>query len=1278
MKDEDNANEIEERYKLITENMEDVIWTLDLKTGLFTYVSPSIYKLRGLTSEEVQNQTLQEALTGESFEYVNGFLSEQIAAFEKGDLTAKTKTIELAQSHKDGHIVFTEVAATLIKNQEGKVDKIIGVTRNITERKKTEEILRASEQRNRALVNAVPDLMFRVTRPGVFLDYKASSVDNLFVPPDFFLGKKIIEVLPEEISSLCLSELEKAFETNSLRTFEYQLSIGGVINFFEARVEPCDGENEAIYIIRDITEQKKTEIKFENERKTLRTLLETIPDMVWLKNPNGEYLFCNSVFELYTGLKEKDIIGKSDDDFESAERIPAIKKIDRAVLDGNKQIINIEELSFRGNSYKGLFETIRKPMYDSTGGLIGILGISRDISKLHNANSALRESEKSLKEAQHMAKIGSWIYDLKNDRLSWSDEVFLILGLDKKDFTVTYEAFLSAIHPDDRKMVNEAFATSLNYKTPYNIIHRILQKDGTVKYVSERCITEYSPTGIAVKSIGTIQDITEMKKAENEIREQEELYKNLVERLQEGIKIVTLDGKISWVNDKLVELYGCGNSADIMGKNHLDFIEDSQKEFVSGLFDKCLRDGKIDSYEINIKNPVKGIRIVELSAFLVKDEQGVPLYLVSVVKDITEQRKAEKMIKRLSIAIEQTEDTVFITDKNGTIEYVNNSLEYIYGYSRSELIGQNPKMFKSGIKDIDLYSNLWKTILNGEPFRAEFINKRKDGAYVFEDRNITPIKDEKGEITNFLSVGRDISERKYAEIKQAKNERRFSNILQTAIDGLIIFDAKGKIIEVNQAYITLSGYLRNELLQMHFADLVAPDNVQAHNKKLQGIIEMGRGQFESIHKKKDGSLFNVEASVMVSESDDVNIIAFIKDISERIRLFEDLAEAKEKAEEMNKLKSNFLANMSHELRTPLTGIIGYSEILFKSVEDPALREMADVIFSSGHRLLRTLNMILDLSKIESNKEEIYIEEFDVSESVKYCFKLFENNIIAKRLEAKLNLPEKQLIMQTDKRMFDAILNNLINNAVKFTEKGSISISVHELLKGTGRKSIFLEVKDTGIGMTEEAVHVIFEEFRQASEGLSRLHEGAGLGLTITKKYVKLLHGNIKVESRPGMGSTFTVEIPINLPAIAGKHEANEVLQQNNLPEAVSRAELPPIILVDDDEIIHGITKSSLKSIAVTDFASSFASAIEKISAVKYRVVILDVNLKEEKNGIDLLKEIRKMDGYKDTPIIACTAYAMHGDKEKLLEEGFSDYLSKPFSPKILARKVAEFLNSIEM
>jgi PAS domain S-box-containing protein len=1116
-KNEDKPKEAGDQFKLITENIQDVIWTLDLSSGLFNYVSPSIEYLLGFTPEEARGQTIKDVLTEGSYAYIMEELPKRQHAFEEGDISAQNNKVEIDQNHKNGSIIKTEVVTTFIKDESGKVGKVLGITRDITERKKAEEALRANEERQRALIDAIPDLLFRVSRDGVFLDYKAKTGEQLYASPELFLGKKITDVLPPETADLCMSELRMAFEYKKLRTFAYNLNIKNKTLFFEARASANIEGNEAVFIIRDVTEQtlldvqlqrehdfavqilesmsdafialdknwrytyvnKKTgaifnrepgqligkhiwteshegigqhfqkacerameqqsnitieeyyapynkwfenyinatdegllvffrditgrkdiELHIENERIRLRTLIETIPDMVWLKDTNGVFLACNPVFAKRIGLNKEDIIGKSDYDIEPKERADNSRAKDNAALDSNKAITFLEEISFKETGTSGLFETIKKPVYDATGKLMGVLGISRDVTKLQEANRALKESERKLKEAQQIAKIGYWDYNLITKSISWSDTIYEILEIDQSKNPASYETFQKAIHPEDRERARNAYLDSVQTKRPYSINFRLVMKDGRIKYVSEKCVTEYDNDGNQVRSLSTVQDITEIQK----------------------------------------------------------------------------------SHEI---------------------------------------------ITRLSLAMEQTTDAVFITNKEGVIEYTNNSLEQIYGYHKDELIGQNPRIFKSGIKDDNFYKTLWDTILIGESFRAEVINKSKNGIYIYDDQIITPLKDANGNVTHFLSISRDITERKLSELQFAKNERRFSNILQTAIDGFLIINDKGRLVEVNEAYCKMSGYSRKELLTMHLRDVEAVESNEEIAIHIQRILKSGREQFESIHKRKDGTCYPIESSVMINEFNGLNIIAFIRDITEQKKLVAELTKAKETAETLNRLKSVFLANMSHELRTPLVGIIGFTEILSESVDDPALKEMTSVIDSSAHRLQRTLDLILELTLLESNEEEIKLLKLDAVGIVKECLTFFEQQASEKNLTLMLQPGPEHVVIDADRRILTTIVHNLIDNAIKFTIKGSITIMVSEESAQDVSKCVRIAISDTGIGMSEDALKIIFEEFRQASEGLSRQYEGTGLGLTISRRYVELLHGTISVVSKLGEGSTFTVEIPIS-------------------------------------------------------------------------------------------------------------------------------------------------------
>jgi CheY-like chemotaxis protein len=320
--------------------------------------------------------------------------------------------------------------------------------------------------------------------------------------------------------------------------------------------------------------------------------------------------------------------------------------------------------------------------------------------------------------------------------------------------------------------------------------------------------------------------------------------------------------------------------------------------------------------------------------------------------------------------------------------------------------------------------------------------------------------------------------------------------------------------------------------------------------------------------------------------------------------------------------------------------------------------MAEIIYEGGQRLLETLNQLLDLSKIEADKYEITWTNIDINEIINEVSKSFLKFAEKKNLFIKLNLFPNPIILKSDERMLRGILNNLINNALKFTETGGVKISTSVKSNNVEfDRSVVIEVIDSGIGIPEDKIELIFEEFRQISEGYARDFQGTGLGLTITKKLVELLHGNISVVSSQGDGSVFRIEFPLRKETITNDENniASAAISESNFKHDFK------IICLEDDKATRRIIKNYLVDIYPTYLASTNSDFLNEISNIQYDLILLDINLGTKQSGLDILKIVKNMSTYKDTPVIALTAYAMKGDHELFLSKGFTDYLSKPFT-----------------
>ncbi|MCL5030264.1 MAG: response regulator [Bacteroidetes bacterium] len=541
-----------------------------------------------------------------------------------------------------------------------------------------------------------------------------------------------------------------------------------------------------------------------------------------------------------------------------------------------------------------------------------------------------------------------------------------------------------------------------------------------------------------------------------------------------------------------------------------------------------------------------------------------------------------------------------------------------------------------------------------------------------------------GRVTKFESEGPvrmvvvhvDITARRMATEQLKESEKRYRLFADNSTDIIATTDESGIFTYVSPVIERLLGYKPEEVIGKSFFELLHPDDLESIQSKRKIIIETQESFYITYRtRKKDGNYTWFESSskkIIDKETGKIDtILSVSRDISERKKTELELLNAKEKAEEMNRLKTNFLSNMSHELRTPMIGILGFTEILHEEITDPEYRYMINTINSSANRLLNTLNLLLDLSRIESNNAEFNFRHLNISSSVQIITKSFEGAAKKKGLSLNLSILNNNVASKLDERIFEQIMNNLLNNAIKFTSKGSINVIVTSEIIDNKLWAV-IKIADTGIGIPKDSLQIIFEEFRQVSEGLNRSYEGTGLGLTITKKTVELMNGIITVDSTLDVGSTFTVYFPAT--------EINEIIHASDDIDTIQKT-VPKtgkkinILLVENDKTNLEFMKMVLNKYYFIDSAEDGHSAINLVSQNKYDLIFMDIGLGLEMNGVQAASEIRKIPGYDKTPIVAVTAYAMKSDKEFFLSQDLTHYLSKPFTKNDLLNLTSEVLSS---
>ncbi len=637
--------------------------------------------------------------------------------------------------------------------------------------------------------------------------------------------------------------------------------------------------------------------------------------------------------------------------------------------------------------------------------------------------------------------------------------------------------------------------------------------------------------------------------------------------------------------------------------------------------------------------------------------------------------------ERYRLLADHMTDTIWLMDLNMQTYYVSPSIEKIRGFSSEEIFSMpiEKHMPAASLQKVLETYNREMNHLKLHPdysfvvsLELEFY--KKNGTTYWSENTFSLIRDKDGNPEAILGEGRDITPRKLVEAKI----KQLSRVVEQSPVSILIIDAEGTVLYANakvaEEYGNMTGVNIGERLYVFNEKLQAENDLDIH-AILQHSVEW-QGEISHIRNSRVSVWEDVSISpIKDEEGGSTQFLIIIENISPRKKLEANLIFEKEKALEMSRLKSSFLANMSHELRTPMIGILGYSEQVIEETRDENIKSNMEIIYNSASRLMDTLNLILHLSRIEAGKMEIEYSAFDVIRTIEEVLRLFARNAEKKSLYLRMERESEKLVIVSDEKLMREIISNLVNNGIKFTEQGGVLIEVKTERAGS-HKWLILKVCDTGIGIARENQQLIWEEFRQVSEGHNRSFEGTGLGLTITKKFVEKLKGNIVLESETNSGSVFTLKFPLITDSASENN--NQKTERSTVQEARSEilkmAELPKVLYVEDDFIaVQWVTKV-LKSICIIEWVNSSAAALGKAKENLYAAILMDINLGRGEDGVQTTKAIRKLEAYKSIPIIAVTAYVMDGDKEEFLNAGCSHYIAKPFTSAEIKKLLSEIIS----
>jgi len=744
---------------------------------------------------------------------------------------------------------------------------------------------------------------------------------------------------------------------------------------------------------------------------------------------------------------------------------------------------------------------------------------------------------------------------------------------------------------------------------------------------------------------------------------------------------------LTWISDNIKKLTGYDKENFILIPNFWEAnLHPDEKENVIKLYRAGL---KQDYNELTYRfKTSKGNYIWLTDRYTVRGEtnDGKKI-IVGAIFDITLEKSAQQALKeseaKFQTLVRNLPGVVYRceVDYPWQMSFISPEIENLCGIKQEDFLNGKVKYAEIIHPDDVNYviQEVKKGVEEKRSYKIEYriINKNGSIHNIYEKGRALYDKNQKPLFLDGVIL--DITESKLMKIEIKEKEERFSNLIENMQEGYYRSTPDGHFIEVNKALVKMLGYnSKEELMKVYipldlYFDPVEREEFDKENVDFVPNLEVYR------LKKKDGTEVWIEEHARYIRDENGNILyheGICRDVTERILAERELRAAKEKAEEASRVKSNFLANMSHELRTPLVGILGFSEILYRETDSPEVKQFAEYIHKSGMRLLETVNLILDLSKVESDKLHVSMMRADVLPLIDEVVNLFSIAAKNKNLYLKKDIKVKSLFIKFDEILLRSAISNLVNNAIKFTERGGVTISAN-VEEEENKKFAVIKITDTGIGIPKESMNLIFEEFRQVSEGPSRSFEGTGLGLTITKKFVEKMNGIIEVESELGKGSTFTLRFPYTgkIQFIDITQKEVEVTEEIKVPDV--KKTLPLVLLVEDDDASIQIIKEYLKEFCEIDIALTAESCLEKVKEKKYSMILMDINLGRGMDGAEATKIIRKMPEYKNIPIIAITAFAMVGDREEFLEAGCTDYISKPFTKQAFLNFIKNYIERIQ-